>query len=230
MNACLANAQAVFDLARGYTVSAGLAAEVDWQRNTDFALFSETQLLRETAWVILCSGFREAIVRRIFDHISLCFLDWESAEQILENRDICVRAAMDSLRNEMKLNAIVACAERIANVGFETLKEAVIRDPIPELQEFPFIGPITVWHLAKNLGLNVAKPDRHLVRLASRCGYPSADALCEDLANRNDEEIKVVDLILWRFLADNPRSPFAHAAEGIRMTNRSPAPASPPLL
>ncbi|MGA2569591.1 MAG: hypothetical protein ABSF23_03660 [Terracidiphilus sp.] len=228
MNTCLANAQAVFDLARGYTLSAGLAAEVDWQRSTDFASFSETQLLRETAWVILCSGFREAIVRRIFDHISLCFLDWESAAQILENRDICVKAAMDSLRNEAKLNAIAACAERIANVGFESLKEAVIRDPIPELQKFPFIGPITVWHLAKNLGLNVAKPDRHLARLASRCGYPSAGALCEDIANRNNEEIKVVDLILWRFLADNPGLPFAHAADGIGMTNQPTSLAPPP--
>jgi hypothetical protein len=204
MKVCHANAQAVFDLARGYSRSARLAAEVDWQRSADFAIFSETDLLRETAWVILCSGFREAIVRRIFNHVSLSFVDWESAEIILENRDLCVRAAMGSIANSMKLNAIVACAERIATNGFEPLKRAVLLDPIPELQRFPFIGPVTVWHLAKNLGLNVAKPDRHLVRLATRCGYSSAGALCQDLANRNNEEIKVVDLILWRFLSDNP--------------------------
>jgi hypothetical protein len=150
MKGCLADAQAVFDLARGYSRSAGLAAEIDWQRRTDFATFSETDLLRETAWVILCSGFRETIVRRIFDHVSLCFVDWESAEIILENRDLCIRAAVDSIANIMKLNAIVACAERIATDGFEPLKRAVLLDPFPELQRFPFIGPVTVWHLAKN--------------------------------------------------------------------------------
>jgi hypothetical protein len=204
MTNCLTDAQAVFNLALGYSRSAGLAAEIDWQRRADFATFSETDLLRETAWVILCSGFREAIVRRIFDHVSLCFVDWESAEIILENQDLCVRAARASIANNMKLNAIVACAEHIATDRFEPLKRAILLDPIPELQRFPFIGPVTVWHLAKNLGLNVAKPDRHLVRLATRCGYSSAGALCEDLADRNNEEIKVVDLILWRFLADNP--------------------------
>jgi hypothetical protein len=206
MNNCLARAQAVFELACGYTSSGGFAAEVDWQRNVNFAEFSETQLLREAAWVILCSGFREAIVRRIFDHISLCFFDWESAAEILEYREICVRAARDSLRNEPKLNAIVACAERIVSEGFEDVKGAVLRDPIRELQRLPFIGPITAWHLAKNLGLDVAKPDRHLARLATKCGYSSAGALCEDLANRNREQIKAVDLILWRFLADNPEA------------------------
>jgi hypothetical protein len=39
-----------------------------------------------------------------------------------------------------------------------------------------------------------------------KCGYSSAGALCEDLANRNREQIKAVDLILWRFLADNPEA------------------------
>ncbi len=212
MNNCLASAQAVFELACDYTRSGGFAAEVDWQRNTNFAEFSETQLLREASWVILCSGFREAIVRRIFDHISLCFFDWESAAEIFEYREICVRAARDSLRNEPKLNAIVACAERIVSEGFEGVKGAVLRNPIRELQRFPFIGPVTAWHLAKNLGLDVAKPDRHLARLAMRCGYSSAGALCEDLATRNREPIKAVDLILWRFLADNPGMARKHAA------------------
>jgi hypothetical protein len=198
------SAQEVFNLASDYTARAGLTSEIEWQRNSDFHSFSETQLLAETAWVILCSGFRESIVRRIFDHISLCFFDWESALLIVQHRSICINAARDSLRYEAKLNAIVSCAEMIVKEGFDQIKRTAINDPIATLKRFPFIGPVTAWHLAKNLGLDVAKPDRHLVRLAQLCGYSSATALCEDLARKNNEAVKVVDLILWRYLADNP--------------------------
>ena len=198
------NPQTIFSLACAYTQTAGLEAEVEWQRMTDFSTFSEAELLRETAWVILCSGFRESIVRRVFDHISLCFFDWESARLVYDHRKMCIRAARDSLRNEAKLNAIGACAEMILSEGFDNIKSSVINDPIVELQKFPFIGPVTVWHLAKNLGLNVSKPDRHLVRLAHMCGYSTAADLCEELAVVNAEKVKVVDLILWRYFADNP--------------------------
>jgi len=198
------NAQEIFSLASHYVENAGLKAEIEWQRSTDFRSFTETQLLSEIAWVILCSGFRESIVRRVFDHISLCFCDWESAASILRHRVVCVEAARHSLKNEAKLNAIVACAEMIVEEGFDQLKAATMRDPINSLKRFPFIGPITSLHLAKNLGLDVAKPDRHLVRLAERCGYKSATDLCEELARKNNEEVKVIDLILWRYLADNP--------------------------
>jgi hypothetical protein len=201
------NAQEIFSLASEYAAKAGLKSEIEWQRDTDFQSFSETQLLSEIAWVILCSGFRESIVRRVFDHISLCFCDWESASSILRHRVLCVKAARHSMRNEAKLNAIVACAEMIVNEGFDQVKAATMKDPITNLKRFPFIGPITSWHLAKNLGLDVAKPDRHLVRLAEWCGYVSATALCEELARKNNEEVKVVDLILWRYLADNPKRP-----------------------
>jgi hypothetical protein len=182
---------------------AGLDAEVEWQRNADFEMFSEAQLLREVAWVILCSGFRESIVRRTFGHISLCFFDWESAILVREHGELCVRAAMDSLRNEAKLRAIVTCANIVSSVGFDQLKGTLQRDPMVELRRFPFIGPITVWHLAKNLGLDVAKPDRHLARLASLCGYSSAGELCQDVSQMSGEAVKVVDLILWRYMADH---------------------------
>jgi hypothetical protein len=199
------NAQEIFSLASEYVEKAGLEAEIEWQRSADFRSFSETQLLSEIAWVILCSGFRESIVRRVFDHISLCFCDWESAASILRHRVLCVGAARHSIKNGAKLKAIVTCAEMIVDEGFDQLKAATMEDPITHLMRFPFIGPITSWHLAKNLGLNVAKPDRHLVRLAERCGYESATALCEELARKNNEEVKVVDLILWRYLADNQK-------------------------
>lgn len=88
-------------------------------------------------------------------------------------------------------------------LGFAQVKANIIADPIKELQIFSFIGPITSWHLAKNLGLQIAKPDRHLIKFASRVGYgEDVQGLCTNIANVSGEPVNVVDLILWRYIAD----------------------------
>jgi hypothetical protein len=202
MQGDLQTALVVFETAWKHINISDLDVELEWQRSLQFEAFTETDLLRETAWVILCSGFKESIVRRAFDYISLCFCDWESAELIVEHRVSCYSAAMASFRNERKLNAIVQSAQRISRVGFEVLKNEILLSPLEELKLFPQIGPITVLHLAKNLGLNVAKPDRHLARLSQQLGYRCASDLCEDISIATGEQVNVVDLALWRYLAD----------------------------
>lgn len=77
--------------------------------------------------------------------------------------------------------------------------EQITSNGVSFLETFPYIGPVTAYHLAKNIGLDVVKPDRHLVRLAASAGYPSPLALCEDIATVLGERLGVVDLVLWRF-------------------------------
>ena len=70
------------------------------------------------------------------------------------------------------------------------------------METLPWIGPITKYHLARNLGIDVAKPDRHLVRLAKRFGYNESTGvqqMCEELAERTRDRIGVVDVVLWRY-------------------------------
>jgi hypothetical protein len=202
----LEGALRVFAAATTYMANSGRDAEVQWQRQVALEEFTETDLLREAAWVILCSGFRERIVRRVFDYVSLCFCDWESASAILDADPICRTAAMVSFRNPTKLGAIVAAALYINGQGFLAFKQAVLAAPLTELQRLPFIGPVTVWHLAKNLGLDVAKPDRHLARISSAFGFHDADQFCTAIARVVGERRKVVDLIVWRYLADHPHA------------------------
>lgn len=204
MAADVSGALRVFSLACDYIRRAGLQSEVEWQRGVTIDSFGESEFLRESAWVILCSGFRESIVRRVFDYISLCFCDWESSAAIVEVESLCVTSASRTFRNEAKLNAILSIAQMVHRTGFSAVKEAVLADPIAELCRLSFIGPTTVWHLAKNLGLDVAKPDRHLVRIARQFGFGGAAQLCAALAEASGEQAKVVDLIIWRYLADNP--------------------------
>jgi hypothetical protein len=84
------------------------------------------------------------------------------------------------------------------------VRAAIATDPIQKLMEFPFIGPITVWHLAKNLGLNVAKPDRHLVRISMALGFSNPMKFCNVIAQERGDPVRVVDLIIWRYMADHP--------------------------
>lgn len=158
----------------------------------------------EVGPLALCSGFRESAVRRVFDHVSLCFCDWESAEAIVSAGEICCATAASTFANRLKLRGIFSAAKYINDIGFDEFKRSVLADPINRLQSLPFIGPITSWHLAKNLGLDVAKPDRHLVRVSEHLGFLSADDLCRELAASTGEQAKVVDLIVWRYIADNP--------------------------
>lgn len=194
----------IFEAAYAYIENAGLMAEVEWQRSRVFPEFIESDLLREAAWVILCSGFRETIVRRVFNYVSLSFCEWESSGAIVASADACRLAAMAAFRNEQKLNAILEAAQYIDRVGFNTVKRRVLQDPIPELRRLPYIGPITVWHLAKNLGLDTAKPDRHLVRLCNWLEYANPHNLCSSIAAKTGMSVNVVDIVLWRYLADCP--------------------------
>lgn len=65
----------------------------------------------------------------------------------------------------------------------------------------PWIGPVTKFHLAKNLGVDVAKPDVHMERLARAEGVTVA-ALCVRLARESGYRISTIDTILWRACAD----------------------------
>jgi hypothetical protein len=64
----------------------------------------------------------------------------------------------------------------------------------------PWIGEITKYHLAKNFGAQVAKPDVHLQRLADHEGC-TAQQLCERIAAVTGYKVPTVDTVLWRACA-----------------------------
>lgn len=77
----------------------------------------------------------------------------------------------------------------------------VLHEQLAYLESLPWIGPITKYHLAKNLGVDVAKPDVHLQRLADRDGC-SVQALCERLGTEVLLRAATVDVVLWRACAN----------------------------
>jgi hypothetical protein len=184
--------------AKKHLSEAGFSIEIDGQTKQPFQDFSESDLLRQMAWVILCSGFRESVVRQYFSFISLCFCDWQSAALICSSAVQCKSTAMSVFRYEKKIDALVKSANLINDIGFVQFKGRILDEPINVLQVFPFIGPVTAFHLAKNLGFPTAKPDRHLQRMAEIMGYSDAHHLCSVLSEATGDPIQVVDIVLWR--------------------------------
>lgn len=191
-----------YNAAKSAVVASGYSSELAWQSSVRLDQITETDLLRETSWVILNSGFKERIARRKFSHLSLVFGDWESAEFIVLNREQCVACALESFGHELKINAMANVAQIVHQLGFESVIDQIRVHPFGFLRTLPFIGPTTIWHLAKNLGLDVAKPDRHLVRLADRFGFQCVQRLCAHLSEESGDRIAVIDLVLWRFEAE----------------------------
>jgi hypothetical protein len=195
--------------AKEAVLAAGFAEEIDWQHDLAFERIEESDFLREAAWVILASGMRETIIRRKFDDFTQAFLGWESAEAIIRKKDACRTAALRCFANTRKVDGILLVAEHVASVGYLSVKRSIEKSGLDYLERFPFIGPITRYHLAKNIGLDVVKPDRHLVRMSKASGFFSADAMCRTIAELVGEKAAVVDIVLWRF-ATFDRSNVTH--------------------
>lgn len=185
-------------------IASGFGIEIDWQARIRYDDVAESHFLRELAWVILASGMKEKVIRQKFPAISEAFFSFASAKTIAENRDKCIAAALRAFGHKGKIPAIADGAAKVNTEGFDHLKARILTNPIKVLQEFGFVGPITVYHLAKNLGLQVAKPDRHLVRIAAVCGYSDVQKFCQEVSKIGGDSVPVVDIILWRYATLNP--------------------------
>ena len=154
------------------------------------------EFAEETIFVICNSGMRFTVARQIYDR---CM------SALYEGRPV-----MSVFGHKGKAAAIERIwAEREAlHRGF-----LAAVDKVEFLVALPWIGDITKFHLAKNFGVDVAKPDVHLQRLADREGC-TAQALCERLAGETGFRVATVDTVLWRACATgflNSRTGELHA-------------------
>lgn len=208
-----------YQAARTWVEQSTYLSEVNWLKGTSGSKLTESNFLREYAWVVLNSGFREAIVRKHFAYISLAFCDWSSAREISKNADGCIAAARAVFSHRLKLSAIVQTAMLLDDWSFERFAVQLRIEGVVFLERLPFIGSITSWHLAKNIGLNVAKPDRHMIRLASKFGYSDVQIMCTDIANVTGDEMSVADLILWRFEVETAKSKHSSRRENDKLVS-----------
>lgn len=195
---------AMYESFRETVVRSGFGPELHWQAGVDLDVTTETHFLREAAWVVLTTGFNERVIRHRFRQISEAFFDWSSAQRVSEAKCTCRPRALAVFSNRAKIDAIIEIAEIVAEAGFPRVKNRIRSEGVRFLQELPYIGPVTSFHLAKNIGLAVVKPDRHLVRLSRVAGCKSPSELCSQISQITGDGLAVVDLVLWRFATLQP--------------------------
>lgn len=182
-----------------FVINQGYSNEIDWQYATKPQNLNASIFLREAAWVILNSGMREKIITKLFPKISKAFYEWDSLDLICNNSEQCKLNALKYFNHRGKIDAIIYIAKYLNTWGFDFIFKQLDEKGADFLTLFPYIGPATSLHLAKNLGFSCIKPDRHLKRIASKLGYEDPRTMCELISSEIDEQISVVDIVLWRY-------------------------------
>ncbi len=137
----------------------------------------------EYVWVVLNSGMRSTVARKIMDRVWPRLLSGASVSGVFGHRG--KSAAIESVWRHRA--EYFACLAAVATGA----------DLVSWCETLPWIGKITKFHLAKNLGADVAKPDRWLERLA-RAEGETVDELCGRLARETGDRVATVDVVLWR--------------------------------
>jgi hypothetical protein len=161
---------------------AGYEDDIRWSESVSEPKIAN-DFAREAIFVICNSGMRFTVAQGIFNRVMAS----------LENGG----SAHDAFGHKGKSGAIDAIWSDRERLFADYLAAP---DKLAFCESLPWIGGITKYHLAKNFGADVAKPDVHLQRLADWEGT-TPQALCERLAKESGYRASTVDLILWRACA-----------------------------
>lgn len=152
----------------------------------------------EIAFVILNSGMRNSVAEEI----------WRGREARgdlpalvgLQTLLLTGHSAGDEFGHAGKVAAIDRIwRDRVALLAdYQTQQDDGAR--LAWLEKLPWIGGITKYHAAKNFGVQCAKPDVHLQRLAD-LHRTTPQELCADLARKTGHPIPTIDTLLWRACA-----------------------------
>lgn len=168
-----------FESALDYCIKKGYAEEIEFVRNRYFNdSITSWDFYVSYVYVVLNTGMRNQVAEKLFDNL-------------MKSGDVD-----KTIKHKGKNKAI-----KLAMANYETwFKELkVADDKIEYLKSLFFIGDITKYHLARNIGIDVAKPDRHLQRIADKYGFDNVHEMCELLSEETGERIGTVDVILWRY-------------------------------
>ncbi|MGE3342263.1 MAG: hypothetical protein AB7L71_02415 [Vicinamibacterales bacterium] len=156
---------------------------------------SDSEILaQEVVWVILCAGRSAQSARTIESKVWAAI---EAGTPVVKAFGYRAKAAAIERvwreREEYFAGYLAAAAE-----GPQVLLDF--------FRSIPFVGEVTQYQLAKNLGAPVPKPDIWLCRLAGVPDHPSTRvpvrfeacaALCGALSRATGDSVALVDSVLW---------------------------------
>ena len=176
--------------ARSTVISDGFQRDIDWASAINPPT-TPYEFACEVIFVICNSGMKATVAARIF-------------RRVISAKRRGLPATSSGFGHALKCRAIDD-----AWAGRKRRWRTYMEQPndvrkLAFLGCFDHVGPITVYHLAKNFGLQVAKPDRHLARICEHARQPSVQRMCESLAEQSGDCVPVVDMVLWRYAEQHP--------------------------
>ena len=190
---------------------------------------SYDDIFEEVCWVVYASGFRYNIVKRFWPQIRKEFLNFNvdrvaafSDDLDAQVKRICYKSGFRNLR---KATWCIENAKRIICLDYEKktmggfreyLIEISKKDPVelvdfaPQLVDelrFKGIGKTTIFHLMKNLGMNIFKPDIHVRRILFNLGLTTSEnasagdvcSVMRSLSSESGLKIKELDTMLFNY-------------------------------
>ncbi len=162
--------------------AAGFDDDIEWAENLQPPA-SSVDFAQEVIFVICNSGMKNEIARTIYERVIGAI-----------KADVPVQEVFGHAGKAGAIKTIWADRDRLY------AEYMAAPDKLWYLETLPWIGGITKFHCAKNFGLQFAKPDVHLQRLADTF-KTSPQALCEDLSKACGYKVATVDTLLWRAAA-----------------------------
>lgn len=180
--------------------------EIRYILNND-VLFSAEDFAYECFYVVCVAGFKQDYAKKMCDKI---------IDLTKNNKDFTIDDLLKVYGNKLKVKAIKQIwdnREAYRNKFYE-LKS--IEDKVEFLESLPYIGGITKYHLARNLGLNFVKYDIWIQRLGVALYgsenfvekvnntklLPEIKYFCDIMFNKLQEEtgekVGFIDVVLWR--------------------------------
>lgn len=178
---------AVFFDALNAIRAAGYEDDINWAENVT-APASPDAFAKEAIFVICNSGMRFTVAQGIYKRVMAALALGNNAGTVFGH--LGKSTAIDLIwrqRNDLYLDWLTWSSK-----GPDKALEFCA--------SLPWIGKITKFHLAKNFGVDVAKPDVHLQRLADHEGT-SPQELCLALAAITGYRVNTIDVVLWRACA-----------------------------
>jgi hypothetical protein len=194
-------------------------------QNSDKATFAEvkhnlerpkklnsTEFAEEIIYVILVAGFRQQTAKKLF---------YKIIDYLKNSNRPALKELLQIFNNKNKTKAILKVWNNRQKYTDEFYSLKTLQKQLNFLQTLPYIGNITKFHIARNLGLDCVKHDIWIQRLGvCLCGseqdipkinntklHPDIQKICDkmfhNLTRILNEKKGYIDVVLWKACQQN---------------------------
>jgi hypothetical protein len=173
--------------------------EMDQIASVKHDLVDPELFFREYIWVVHATGFSAKAVGKFMPRLVEAYGPHEELAD--RSLDEAVGRVKVVCNNPQKIKAVHTTAlqlrDGIKALGWEAFRKEKLSTP-EKLQELSYIGPVTCYHLGRNIGLlDCVKPDLHLIRLAKHWGFPDCVTMCREMGDGSGLPLGIIDLVVW---------------------------------